>query len=329
MASMKHFFITGLPRSRTAWLANLLTTDKTLCLHEGLMKCAGVDDPHYGLHYHPGYEAVGDCGASLAPHWVALNERFPDAQWVVVRRNIEDVRESHARAFPELPPVPASITDELDALVQAIPVERLLVIGYSHLDNIDTCAYLFQHCTGLRPDRQRIKLLQDLRVTVLADKAYQSLSAPVKAACARSYKQEVTPKSQQWMDLMAEVLAGHPEAYQWLCEVCDVAMTWDHIIDGDPIDTEVATRAFEATLFHWPYNPFWQRNAASLTPVLSNAVAAWKSGNRLKEFDLYSELPCAVAYLVGGRPLVEAYSPRIRKLTDELIAEDNLKDNQT
>jgi hypothetical protein len=217
----------------------------------------------------------------------------------------------------------------LNCIISAIHDERLLVVGYSQLDNIDTCAHIFQHCTGLRPDRQRIKLLQDLRVTVLAGKAYQNLSAPVKAACARSYKQEVTPKSAEWLGVMAEMLVGHPAAIEWVVEACDLAMTWDHIIDGDPIDTEVATRAFEATLFHWPYNPFWQRNAASLTPVLSNAVAAWKSGNRLKEFDLYSELPCAVAYLVGGRPLVEAYSPRIRKLTDELIAEDNLKDNQT
>jgi hypothetical protein len=49
---MIDFMVLGLPRSGTAWLANLLTTDDSLCLHESLM-CHSMADldaiPHYGF----------------------------------------------------------------------------------------------------------------------------------------------------------------------------------------------------------------------------------------------------------------------------------------
>lgn len=35
---MIDFMVLGLPRSGTAWLANLLTTDDSICLHESLME---------------------------------------------------------------------------------------------------------------------------------------------------------------------------------------------------------------------------------------------------------------------------------------------------
>lgn len=34
-SSFKPFVVTGYPRSGTAWVANLLTTDRTSCIHEG------------------------------------------------------------------------------------------------------------------------------------------------------------------------------------------------------------------------------------------------------------------------------------------------------
>ena len=34
-SSFKPYIVTGYPRSGTAWVANLLTTDRTSCLHEG------------------------------------------------------------------------------------------------------------------------------------------------------------------------------------------------------------------------------------------------------------------------------------------------------
>jgi hypothetical protein len=49
---MIDFMVLGLPRSGTAWLANLLTTDDSICLHESLMEFPiSVLDfmPHCGL----------------------------------------------------------------------------------------------------------------------------------------------------------------------------------------------------------------------------------------------------------------------------------------
>ena len=49
---MIDFMVLGLPRSGTAWLANLLTTDDSICLHESLMSFSVPELdalPHYGL----------------------------------------------------------------------------------------------------------------------------------------------------------------------------------------------------------------------------------------------------------------------------------------
>jgi hypothetical protein len=319
---MRHFFITGLPRSRTAWLANLLTTDRTFCWHE---------DRHGRLHDVRRYDVLGNCGPHILSNWLNCVTQYPDAQWVVIHRDPDAVEQAHKKALPELGnPDIAALSTRMELLLKHIGESspRLLQVGYSLLDEADTCASIFRHCTGLEPDMERIKLLQTLNVQVHATKAAQSLPAPLKAAAARAYKQPVTPKSVEYQAMLQELCAGCPEAYEWLLAVLDLAMTWDHLVDGDCIDNEVAERAFKALLFRWPYNAFWLRNASILAPVLSNAITAWRSGGRVKEYDLYSELPCTVAYLLGGHALAEHWSPRIRKLTAELMAEDNQLDNQ-
>ena len=40
----RNFFVLGLPRSRTAWLANFLTYDGYFCFHEGIDGCRSIDD---------------------------------------------------------------------------------------------------------------------------------------------------------------------------------------------------------------------------------------------------------------------------------------------
>ena len=39
-----NFFITGLPRSRTAWMANFFTTQGNFCFHEGIDGCESLED---------------------------------------------------------------------------------------------------------------------------------------------------------------------------------------------------------------------------------------------------------------------------------------------
>ena len=78
---MNPFFVTGLPRSRTAWLANWLTTDRSICYH---------DQPYtFDLATVP-QRVVGFAGPELIKQANAIFEHFPAAPWLVVMRDPED-----------------------------------------------------------------------------------------------------------------------------------------------------------------------------------------------------------------------------------------------
>lgn len=75
------FIVLGLPRSGTTWLANWLTTDSSLCLHDpfaiGLPESWPCDERRRG---------ISCTGAALMPHWlagyhcpIAVIERDPKA----------------------------------------------------------------------------------------------------------------------------------------------------------------------------------------------------------------------------------------------------------
>jgi len=70
------FFILGLPRSRTAWLANFMTYDGSFCYHEGINGCYSVDK------YREKLKGKGDSttGAAL----LDLDKYFPDSKKVII-----------------------------------------------------------------------------------------------------------------------------------------------------------------------------------------------------------------------------------------------------
>ena len=89
---MKTFFICALPRSRTAWLANLLTYGDSFCFHEPAVGLDSFSDLR-GLFESTGRPVVGssDCGNA----WIVdgLAREFPDCRFVVVHRPLEEVRQ--------------------------------------------------------------------------------------------------------------------------------------------------------------------------------------------------------------------------------------------
>ncbi len=93
---MKHFFVFGLPRSRTAWFANFLTTDKSFCFHEALgfggweERLGGVDREYVGV-------------AEPSPlSYPAVKEMFPDARFLFIRREPMECSLSMARIWGDV-----------------------------------------------------------------------------------------------------------------------------------------------------------------------------------------------------------------------------------
>jgi hypothetical protein len=80
---MSNFFVIGLPRSRTAWLANFLTYDGSFCYHEGLNGCSSVEEYKQKLGKHRGDSCTGLT-------YIDMNKEFPDAPKLIVESSVED-----------------------------------------------------------------------------------------------------------------------------------------------------------------------------------------------------------------------------------------------
>ena len=86
---MIDFIVTGLPRSGTTWVANWLTTDDTLCIHDPLYK--------YSLDQLDTIESNKKLGVSCTGLW-----RFPDyleahpARKLIIHRDLNEINDSLA-----------------------------------------------------------------------------------------------------------------------------------------------------------------------------------------------------------------------------------------
>ena len=76
-----NFLILGLPRSRTAWLANFLTYDGLFCYHEAINGCLNMDE------YAEKVKGKGDSNTALA--LFDFEHMFPDAKIIVVDSSID------------------------------------------------------------------------------------------------------------------------------------------------------------------------------------------------------------------------------------------------
>jgi hypothetical protein len=81
------FYITGLPRSRTAWLARVFTLGRVRCLHDAAARF-GVDRLPDVLASVGGMAGVSDSGLAL------VRDKLPVGKWLVVRRDFQRAAES-------------------------------------------------------------------------------------------------------------------------------------------------------------------------------------------------------------------------------------------
>lgn len=75
-----NFFILGMPRSRTAWLANFMTTGDVFCHHEGLNGCHTIDQYKDKL-------GTSDGDACTGLVLFDLDSQFPNAKKVIIERS--------------------------------------------------------------------------------------------------------------------------------------------------------------------------------------------------------------------------------------------------
>lgn len=107
---MIKFMVIAAPRSGTAWAANWLTTEKTLCLHDQMF-VRSLED----LDALPCDRMLGiaDSGIALFPRWVNAHS----ARKVILHRDVKEINDSLKRAgLPQLDSVWAGVLNQIDGM---------------------------------------------------------------------------------------------------------------------------------------------------------------------------------------------------------------------
>jgi len=307
------YIITGLPRSRKAWLANYFTFGENFCAFEPFR-----DGTENLARYLPSdYKVMGaaDSSAAFFQDWIIHN--YPQLKWVLIIREPKDSAESIKRLglhpsqqFHDASVKLAELRAKVDPMV--IPFEKL---DYS-LDAIED--YL-----GIHVDSNRRNMLSGMNV--------KSKEVSLSDARVEVEKAGFTPNNREYMGLLWEICKPNAQAYKWLAQLTQTALVWDHVVDYDPIDLKMTDSVFKALLLEWSLNTFWQTNHASLLPVMSSAISNWQCSylnemSKDKAYQIYEDVPAAVAFILGGQERVDRYLPRLRILVHRLRLEDDMRD---
>lgn len=119
---------------------------------------------------------------------------------------------------------------------------------------------------------------------------------------------------------------GDEHAVQFILDLTYVVGIWDDMIDRDkdiaPADVNTA---FATAMIGMPRNPFFQRHANDLLPVMSIGVTNYLIANQYESGDIearalahvmrYSIVDVAthVATLIGGMAWAESVGPELRR----------------
>lgn len=166
MSASGQFFITGFPRSRTAWLANLFTTGASLCAHEGFLEGEDVL-----VEWLKAGSNRGNSDSSLGLHWARLMEEFPSARVAIIERKESDSFES-LLSFFRRQGIAISRTlllhryDQLGAALEEVKrTPGALILPFEALNETEGVRALWVHCLPCVPfDPERVQFLQRLNV---------------------------------------------------------------------------------------------------------------------------------------------------------------------
>lgn len=185
MTEQRNIFITGLPRSRTAWLANAFTWGSVFVEHDALKHLGDVADlpAHFAaLAAATGASTVGTSDSGLLMVWRRVMELFPQARWLHVRRPLEEARQAFFQAFGRTPykgmePVTWPQTVEMFHWLRHLELEFLeqapdvLTVPVEALSTEAGLRGAWEHLLEELPYPEiRNRMLMDFRLQVIPDR---------------------------------------------------------------------------------------------------------------------------------------------------------------
>jgi len=152
----------------------------------------------------------------------------------------------------------------------------------------------------------------------------------------------LTQADKQSFDAFARLheLLGDRSAVAMVRAIAFVAHVWDDLIDGDkPVMGKQINDAFHAATVGLLSNPFVQRHAAAIWPVLEAGILNWHGANQLEQIGTDHALQvahvtrCAVgdvavlaASLIHGHAQAAELAAEIRMLVQQDSLEDYMAD---
>lgn len=176
------YLITGMPRTRTAWLSNLLTYGPSFCVHE-LVTVQGIDGAaEYLDRLLFKHKGASDSGAGWV--WRKLLEKFPKIKVLRVTRPCKEAAASHHRYFTANPlpgiETPSlsmtellclTLNDQLDHMAKVLPAGQYREVDFTDLHNEPTCAWIWEWLVPSEPfNRERWALLNKMRINLDSEK---------------------------------------------------------------------------------------------------------------------------------------------------------------
>jgi len=149
---MANFFIIGLPRSRTAWLANFLTTDHRFCHHEGINGCSSIEQYREKIGSND-----GDSGTGMM--LFDMNTLFPDSPIVIIERDPNAAIEFCYRTYGHYDP------EAMHFLKERLDKIEGLRIRYEEI-NI-RLADIWAHVVGSPFNQRRADMLIKMNVQII------------------------------------------------------------------------------------------------------------------------------------------------------------------
>ncbi len=316
----KQFFIAGLCRTRSTWLSNLFSDGEAICYHEAVATVDGLEQYQNKLSDRE-FKSVGDCGAALLTSWEQINGLFPDAPWLFVHRPADECLTSYNHAFPDRKLTEHQIrfySDKLELCSDLIGT-RGYSVNFDQLDDESVMARIYNHL-NLPFNRKRYHLLKTFRVNMIFEKTEPEYNTNIRRAVREAYQ-----PSQIHLDFYAvihELCAGNAEVEQWLIDLFNLSSTWDHVLDGDKVDVAIMNSCLSNILLKWPTNTFYQNAKVMLAPTIANVIQAWEYSNGRPRHELayrlYTEVPLAVAYLLGGQAKQQQFSTQLYAIAEAL-----------
>jgi hypothetical protein len=143
---MNTFFITGLPRTRSSWLSNFFTYKDSFCFHEAIHLCHSIGDmkPLFESVKEP---HVGDSDAWLLFYQENIMEMFPDAKWVLIKRDFVSSFEALKNRYKTEPSFDLEALSILKHKLDMFESDYSpLVIQYETLNDVDICKRVWNYC---------------------------------------------------------------------------------------------------------------------------------------------------------------------------------------